>query len=78
MCFADKHTKSTKPGVKGYPRKEKREKKPKTTKKPQRYTSVPRTFLCGPQDALAVVFNDIVSQLPLHTNLEKAERCLLL
>lgn len=72
MCFADKHTKSTKPGVKGYPRKEKLEKNPKNAKKPSEICQCTQNLLCGPEDALAVVFNDIVSQLPLHTNLEKA------
>lgn len=68
MCFADKHTKSTKPGVKGYHRKEKLKKNPQQNphKKPLRYTSVPWTLFCGPQDALAGGFGDIVSQLPLR------------
>lgn len=68
MCFADKHTKSTKPGVKGYHKKEKVKKK-NYHKTPVRCTSVPWTLFCGLQDALAEGFKDIVSQLPLHTNL---------
>lgn len=79
MCFADKHTKSTEPGVKGYHRKKELKTKKKhkqINKKKQNNTKTPLwdrisilQTVCWQHSALAGGFKDIASSLPLRSDL---------